>query len=52
MLPVTVMFSCSGVHRARFLEYVKANPKKYKDWGKNWEIKNRRQGGRAVQSLP
>jgi ribulose 1,5-bisphosphate synthetase/thiazole synthase len=38
MLPVTVMFSCSGVDRARFLEYVKANPKKYKDWGKNWEI--------------
>jgi FAD dependent oxidoreductase len=38
MLPVTVMFSCSGVDRARFLEYVKANPKKYKDWGKNCEI--------------
>jgi ribulose 1,5-bisphosphate synthetase/thiazole synthase len=38
MLPVTVMFSCSGVDRARFLEYVKANPKKYKDWGKAWEI--------------
>jgi hypothetical protein len=38
MLPVTVMFSCSGVDRARFLEYVKANPKRYKDWGKNWEI--------------
>lgn len=38
MLPVTVMFSCSGVDRARFLEYVKANPKTYKDWGKNWEI--------------
>ncbi len=39
MLAVTVMFSCSGVDRARFLEYVAANPKKYKDWGKNWEIK-------------
>jgi ribulose 1,5-bisphosphate synthetase/thiazole synthase len=38
MLAVTVMFSCSGVDRARFLDYVKANPKKYKDWGKNWEI--------------
>ncbi|MCL2385469.1 MAG: FAD-dependent oxidoreductase, partial [Alphaproteobacteria bacterium] len=38
MLPVTVMFSCSGVDRARFLDYVKANPQKYKDWGKNWEI--------------
>jgi len=39
MLPVTVMFSCSGVDRARFLEYVKAHPKKYRDWGKNWEVK-------------
>ncbi|HUB63223.1 MAG TPA: FAD-dependent oxidoreductase [Methylocella sp.] len=39
MLSVTVMFSCSGVDRARFLDYVKANPKKYKDWGKNWEMK-------------
>ncbi|MCI0467510.1 MAG: FAD-dependent oxidoreductase [Beijerinckiaceae bacterium] len=38
MLAVTVMFSCSGVDRARFLAYVAANPKKYKDWGKNWEI--------------
>ena len=39
LLSVTVMFSCSGVDRARFLDYVKANPKKYKDWGKNWEMK-------------
>lgn len=39
MLSVTVMFSCSGVDRARFLEYVKANPQKYKDWGKNWVMK-------------
>jgi hypothetical protein len=38
MLPVTVMFSCSGVNKKRFLEYVKENPSKYKDWGKNWEI--------------
>ncbi|MBO0733212.1 MAG: FAD-dependent oxidoreductase [Methylocapsa sp.] len=38
MLAVTVMFSCSGADRARFLDYVKANPKKYRDWGKNWEI--------------
>lgn len=39
MLSVTVMFSCSGVNRARFLDYIKTNPKKYKDWGKNWEMK-------------
>src|SRR5262249_31330195 len=39
MLSVTVMFSCAGVNKARFLEYVKENPQKYKDWGKNWAIK-------------
>lgn len=38
MLPVTVMFSCSGVNKKRFLEYVKENPSSYKDWGKNWDI--------------
>lgn len=38
MLGVTVMFSCAGVDKARFLEYVKANPVKYKDWGRNWEM--------------
>lgn len=39
MLSVTVMFSCAGVDKAKFLQYVKDNPKKYKDWGKNWEMK-------------
>ena len=38
MLPVTVMFSCTGVNKQRFLEYVIENPSRYKDWGKNWEI--------------
>lgn len=38
MLPVTVMFSCSGVNRQKFLEYVQANPSSYKDWGNNWDI--------------
>ena len=38
MLPVTVMFSCSGVNKKRFMDYVKENPSSYKDWGKNWEI--------------
>jgi ribulose 1,5-bisphosphate synthetase/thiazole synthase len=38
MMGVTVMFSCSGVDKGRFLEYVKANPKRYKDWGKEWSI--------------
>ena len=38
MMAVTVMFSCAGVDKKRFLEYVKQNPSTYKDWGKNWEI--------------
>ncbi len=38
MLPVTVMFSASGVNKAKFLEYVKNNPTSYKDWGNNWDI--------------
>jgi hypothetical protein len=38
MLPVTVMFSCTGVHKQRFMDYVKANPISYKDWGKNWAM--------------
>lgn len=38
MLAVTVIFSCSGVNKKRFLEYVKENPSTYRDWGKNWEI--------------
>ena len=38
MMSVTVMFSCSGVNKKRFLEYVKENPSTYRDWGKNWEI--------------
>jgi hypothetical protein len=37
MLPVTVMFSVAGVDRKRFLDYVAANPTKYKDWGLNWD---------------
>ncbi|HVZ73902.1 MAG TPA: FAD-dependent oxidoreductase [Polyangia bacterium] len=38
MLPVTVMFSVAGVDKKRFLDYVAANPKKYKDWGLEWDI--------------
>jgi hypothetical protein len=37
MLPVTVMFSVAGVDKKRFLDYVADNPKKYKDWGLNWD---------------
>lgn len=38
MLPVTVVFSCSGVNRQKFLDYVQENPSSYKDWGNNWDI--------------
>ncbi|MEM7028382.1 MAG: FAD-dependent oxidoreductase [Chloroflexota bacterium] len=38
MMAVTVMFSCSGVDKARFLDYVRENPMSYMDWGKEWAI--------------
>ncbi|MCP4416421.1 MAG: FAD-dependent oxidoreductase [Chloroflexi bacterium] len=36
MLGVTVMFSCSGINKARFMEYVRTNPTTYGDWGQLW----------------
>ena len=38
MMAVTVMFSCSGVNKKKFLEYIRENPMRYKDWGKEWSI--------------
>lgn len=38
MMGVTVMFSCAGVNKARFLEYVAEHPATFGDWGKNWKI--------------
>ena len=38
MLGVTVMFSCSEINKARFMEYVRANPSTYGDWDQNWNI--------------
>ena len=38
MMGVTVMFSCAGINRDRFLEYVVENLSTFGDWGKNWEI--------------
>ena len=38
MLGVTVMFSCSGINKARFMDYVRANPTTYGDWGKLWDV--------------
>ena len=36
MMGVTVMFSCSGVDKARFLDYVASISPTYRDWSKNW----------------
>ena len=38
-MAVTVMFSCSGVDKKKFLDYIRENPMRYKDWGKEWFIK-------------
>jgi hypothetical protein len=38
MMGVTVMFSCAGVDRESFFEYVQQNPSTFGDWGKNWTI--------------
>ena len=46
MLPVTVMFSVSGVDKKRFLDYVAANPMKYKDWGLEWDVSKGGKGGK------
>jgi hypothetical protein len=36
---VTVMFSCSGVDKARFLDHVAASAPTYGDWDKCWHVK-------------
>ena len=38
MMDVTVMFSCSNVDRRAFLDYVRANPRTYKDWNLSWKV--------------
>jgi len=35
---VTVMFSCSGVDKRRFLDYVAASNPTYGDWNRCWQI--------------
>ncbi len=39
VMGVTVMFSCSGVDKARFLDYVAESAPTYGDWGKCWRVK-------------
>lgn len=36
---VTVMFSCSGVDKGRFLDHVAASAPTYGDWGKCWAVR-------------
>src|SRR5262249_22694295 len=40
MLAASVMFSMTGVNKQRFLDEVKADPQKYRDWAGNaeWDI--------------
>ena len=38
VMGVTVMFSCSGVDKARFLDHVAASAPTYGDWGKCWSV--------------
>lgn len=38
LMGVTVMFSCVGVDKKRFIEYCRSNPTSYKDWAGNWKI--------------
>ena len=33
---VTLVFSCCGVNKDRFMEYVESDPAKYSDWGEDW----------------
>ena len=37
-MAVTVMFSCAGVNKAKFFEYVRKDPPTFGDWGKSWHI--------------
>jgi hypothetical protein len=38
MMGVTTRFSCKGVDKPRFLDYVKAHPKTIKDWSGSWAV--------------
>ena len=39
MMGVTVMFSCSGINKKRFQEYIRENPSTYGDWKDSWDVK-------------
>jgi len=39
MMGVTVMFSCSGIDKQRFQDYIRENPSTYGDWTDSWNVK-------------
>jgi ribulose 1,5-bisphosphate synthetase/thiazole synthase len=39
MMGVTVMFSCTGVDKQRFLAYVREHPTTLGDWGRYWAVR-------------
>jgi ribulose 1,5-bisphosphate synthetase/thiazole synthase len=39
MMGVTVLFSCSGVDKDRFLEYTRQYPTRIGDWGRLWAMR-------------
>ena len=38
MMGVSVMFSCAGVNKEKFFEYLRKDPPTFGDWGKSWHI--------------
>jgi ribulose 1,5-bisphosphate synthetase/thiazole synthase len=38
MLGVSVMFSCAGVNKEKFFEYLRKDPPTFGDWGQTWQI--------------
>ena len=38
VMGVTVMFSCSGINRDRFLQYLSEHPSTYGDWRAHWKV--------------
>jgi hypothetical protein len=37
MMGVTMVFSCAGVDKEKFLKYTRENPATYADWGQTWD---------------
>ncbi len=50
IMSVTMMFSCAGVDKARFLDYIQKNPSTYNDWGGDWEKDTRKDDGQLFST--